>query len=98
MNEILCPVPSEPSVDTSVDCCHSLALLSYSHENTLGNTLDPVASGQRRKGRKSMSRRSGQSGTVVKKGCMWHVRYYVDLRGQEKRQRKSVPIGPCTGK
>jgi hypothetical protein len=36
--------------------------------------------------------------TVVKKGCMWHVRYYVDLRGQEKRQRKSVPIGPCTGK
>ena len=45
-----------------------------------------------------MSRRSGQSGTVVKKGCMWHVRYYVDVPGQEKRQRKSVPIGPCTGK
>jgi hypothetical protein len=29
---------------------------------------------------------------------MWHVRYYVDLRGQEQRQRKSVPLGPCTGK
>jgi len=29
---------------------------------------------------------------------MWHVRFYVDLSGQEKRQRKSVPIGPCIGK
>jgi integrase len=29
---------------------------------------------------------------------MWHVRYYVDVPGQEARQRKSVPIGPCTGK
>jgi integrase len=28
---------------------------------------------------------------------MWHVRYYVDIPGEEKRQRKSVPIGPCTG-
>lgn len=45
-----------------------------------------------------MSRRSGQKGQVVKKGGMWHVRFYVDLQGQEKRQRKSVPIGPCKGK
>jgi len=45
-----------------------------------------------------MSRRFGQKGTVVKKGCMWHVRYYVDVQGQDKRLRKSVPIGPCTGK
>jgi integrase len=29
---------------------------------------------------------------------MWHVRFYVDVAGQEKRQRKSVPIGPCIGK
>jgi len=29
---------------------------------------------------------------------MWHVRFYVDVLGQEERQRKSVPIGPCTGK
>ena len=28
---------------------------------------------------------------------MWHVRYYVDVSGQEARQRKSVPIGPCVG-
>jgi len=45
-----------------------------------------------------MSRRFGQKGTVVKKGCMWHVRYYVDVQGQDKRLRKSVPIGPCIGK
>ena len=60
--------------------------------------LARVASGQRRKGRKSMSRRSGQKGQVVKKGSMWHVRFYVDVAGQEKRQRRSVPIGPCKGK
>ncbi len=29
---------------------------------------------------------------------MWHVRFYVDVADKEKRQRKSVPIGPCTGK
>src|SRR5437773_979001 len=57
-----------------------------------------VALDQRRKGQKSMSRRSGQKGQVVKKGRMWHVRFYVDLPEQEKRKRKSVPIGPCTGK
>jgi integrase len=45
-----------------------------------------------------MSRRSGQRGQVVRKGSKWHVRCYVDSPGQEKRQRKSVPIGPCTGK
>jgi len=44
-----------------------------------------------RKGR-SMSRRYGQSGYVVKKGKMWHGRYYVDL--QDKRKRVSVPLGP----
>jgi integrase len=29
---------------------------------------------------------------------MWHVRFYVDVPGEAKRQRKSVPIGLCTGK
>ena len=61
------------------------------------STMSAVASDQRRKGRKSMSRRSGQKGQVVKKGSVWHVRFYVDLPGQEARQRKSVPVGPCVG-
>lgn len=40
-----------------------------------------------------MSFRSGQSGTVVRKGQMWHGRYYVDVPGQELRRRVSVPLG-----
>ena len=40
-----------------------------------------------------MSFRSGQSGTVVKKGQMWHGRYYVDIPGQGKRRKASVPLG-----
>ena len=37
--------------------------------------------------------RSGQSGTVVRKGRMWHGRYYVDVPGEEKRRKASVPLG-----
>jgi hypothetical protein len=44
-----------------------------------------------RKGRR-MSHRCGQSGYVVKKGNVWHGRYYVDLK--DRRKRVSVPIGP----
>jgi len=47
-----------------------------------------------RKRKKSMSVRSGQSGTVVEKGKMWHGRYRVDDPGQSERRRSSVPIGP----
>lgn len=50
-----------------------------------------VASSQGK--RKSMAQRSGQSGTVVVKGGMWHGRYYEDVSGQFKRKRKSIPIG-----
>ena len=73
------------------------------NQNLNGASLDsrgiltPVASDQRRKGRKSMTRRSGQKGSVVRKGAMWHVRYYVDIPNRDERQRKSAPVGPCTG-
>ena len=40
-----------------------------------------------------MSFRSGQSGTVVRKGQMWHGRYYVDIPNQELRRKTSVPLG-----
>ena len=76
----------------------ALAPAAPSQDRSAVNTLDQVASAQRRKGRKSMSRRSGQKGRVLKKAGMWHVRFYVDIAGQERRQRKSVPIGPCRGK
>lgn len=45
-----------------------------------------------------MRRRSGQSGQIVRKGKTWHVRFYVDVPGQRKRLRKSVPVGPAVGK
>jgi hypothetical protein len=40
-----------------------------------------------------MSFRSGQSGNVVRKGQMWHGRFYVDVAGDEARRRTSVPLG-----
>ena len=40
-----------------------------------------------------MSFRSGQSGTVVRKGRMWHGRYYIDMPGETKRRKTSVPLG-----
>jgi integrase len=40
-----------------------------------------------------MSFRSGQSGTIVRKGQMWHGRYYVDVPGQTERRHASVPLG-----
>ena len=46
-----------------------------------------------RKRKRSMSFRSGQSGTVVRKGKMWHGRYYVDVPGEETRRKASVPLG-----
>ncbi len=42
---------------------------------------------------KTMTRRSGQSGTVVKKGRMWHGRFYADVAGQAERKHMSVPLG-----
>jgi hypothetical protein len=44
-----------------------------------------------------MARRSGQSGYIELKGNMFHVRYRIDVPGQEERSYKSVPICPVTG-
>src|ERR1700719_3114848 len=65
--------------------------------DTAKSNVVAVAPDQRLR-RKSMSRRSGQKGQVIRKGRMWHVRFYVDVPGQEKLQRKSLPIGPAVGK
>lgn len=56
-----------------------------------GAILSP-ATPNRKRG-KSMSFRSGQSGSIVKKGQMWHGRYYIDVPGQAKRRKVSVPLG-----
>lgn len=50
---------------------------------------------QRRKGRKSMSRRSGQSGTLVKQTGWWRVRFRLDQPGDE-RKHMSVKVAPVS--
>lgn len=57
------------------------------------STFTKLAPTPNRKRAKSMKFRSGQSGTVVRKGQMWHGRYYVDVPGEEKRRRVSIPLG-----
>jgi integrase len=58
--------------------------------------LGPAKSGQRLR-RKQLSRRSGQSGSVSRKGRFYVVRFWYDVPGQEKRVRKSVCICPVSG-
>jgi integrase len=50
-----------------------------------------------RQGRKSMRRRSGQTGYEEKKGGWYHVRFRIDVSGQEKRTHKSIPICRVSG-
>src|SRR2546428_7202237 len=49
---------------------------------------------RRRKGQKSMSRRSGQNGTVVIAGNWYRVRWRMDVEGQEKRINMSEKVAP----
>jgi integrase len=44
-----------------------------------------------------MSRRSGQSGSVEKKGQFFVVRFWQDVPGQEQRVHRSVRICPVSG-
>jgi len=45
-----------------------------------------------------MARRSGQNGSVVKRGNVWRGRWLEDVPGQEERIRRSVVLGPAVGK
>lgn len=47
--------------------------------------------------RKAMSRRSGQSGYVVKKGNAYYVRFRLDVPDQAARIQKCVRVCPATG-
>jgi integrase len=57
-----------------------------------GDTV-PSAKPFRQKGRKCMSKRSGQSGQVFLRNDRWVGRFYVDLTGQTSRVRKAVVLG-----
>jgi integrase len=57
----------------------------------------PQATAEQRQRGKSMSRRSGQSGTIVKEGGWYRVRFRIDVPGQYKRKQMSVKICPTSG-
>jgi len=44
-----------------------------------------------------MSRRSGQTGHIEKKGNAYHARFWLDVPGEAKRVNKSVRICPVNG-
>src|ERR1700721_3244985 len=55
------------------------------------------ATPEKRTGRKSMSRRSGQNGCIQEDGNWYVVRFWRDVAGQEKRQRVRERICPISG-
>jgi integrase len=71
--------------------------MSLRRSRSLRKAAKLVVRGVRSDSRKRIRGRSGQSGYVVRKGDVWHGRFYVDVPGQEARSRKSVPIGPAVG-
>src|SRR2546422_11282341 len=53
----------------------------------------PSATPFRQKGRKQMSKRSGQVGQVFLRNDRWIGRFYVDVPGQSNRMRKAIVLG-----
>src|SRR6202165_202511 len=64
-----------------------------------GDIVDTVAEAtpEKRTGRKSMSRRSGQNGCIQEDGNWYVVRFWRDVAGQEKRQRVREKLCPISG-
>ena len=55
------------------------------------------ATPEKRTGRKSMSPRSGQNGSIQEDGKWYVVRFWKDVAGQENRQRVREKICPISG-
>jgi integrase len=64
------------------------------------NITVPTAKAQpgQREARKSMSRRSGQLGNLVKLGRWWRVRFRLDQPGTSKRKQMSLRVAPISSK
>lgn len=63
------------------------------------HVIDTVARATpvKREGRKSMTRRSGQSGYIEVRGKYYVVRFWKDVVGQEKRMHASEKVCPISG-
>src|ERR1700693_3460590 len=80
----VCPLPVlENPVESEFD----------SSRSPLPDVILPKAKPFRQKGRKYMSKRSGQAGQVFLRNDRWIGRYYVDVPEQTNRVRKAVVLG-----
>jgi integrase len=63
-----------------------------------GNVVVQFSAAQpkRRRTGKSMSRRSGQNGNLVKQGKWWRVRFRLDEAGVDARKQKSLKVAPVS--
>src|SRR5256884_1514101 len=96
--------PTTPIDATTRECCFpdcagpSTAMAVPLPNSTSHVTMSPATPEKpARIGRKSMSRRSGQSGSIQKEGNWYVVRYWKDVAGQEKRKRVYERICPISG-
>ena len=64
------------------------------HFDWVDGSVSAAQPKRRRKGRKSMSRRSGQNGTVVIAGSWYRVRWRMDVEGQKKRINMNEKVAP----
>jgi integrase len=55
-----------------------------------------IAQPKQREASKAMSRRSGQSGYLVKQGKWWRIRFRLDEPGMDKRKQMSVKVAPVS--
>jgi hypothetical protein len=67
------------------------------NETLASSDTIPEATAEQRQRGKCMSRRSGQSGTIVKEGGWYRVRFRVDVPGRYERKQMSVRICPVSG-
>ena len=74
--------------------------LNESESPVTSQSLDasvPVCDTRTARTGKSMSRRSGQDGSIQKEGKWYVVRWWMDVERQEKRERKYARICPVSG-
>ncbi|MGB6076367.1 MAG: tyrosine-type recombinase/integrase [Candidatus Acidiferrales bacterium] len=69
-------------------------LLQFPPSDIKVSVISEAQPKRRQKGRKSMSRRSGQNGTVVIQAGWYRVRWRQDVEGQEQRQQMNEKITP----
>ena len=68
--------------------------LQFPASDTKVGVVSEAQPKRRRRGQKSMKRRSGQNGTVVIQAGWYRVRWRQDIEGQEQRQQMNEKITP----